>query len=132
MHEIQVWAWRRVRAGLVRLIIALLTVSLYSCRTPPGPPAAGPPPPPDVVPPIPDPTEPPVIRGAWRPYHPRGKKKKKEPKVAATPVQQPPQAGPSHMDRHLRQQVTSWSTWHRTFLSFIWCIYNVLMIVISL
>jgi len=80
---------------------------------PPGPPPSGPQPPTDI-PPIPDPVEIPVVRPAWRAYYPRQKKKKKEPKVApaATSVQLS-QAGPSRMDRHLRQQVTgSWSTWH--------------------
>jgi len=77
--------------------------------TPPGPSAPQPPQPPPEGPPIPDFAEPPV-RPAWRPYFPRGRKKKKEPKVA--PAAQQPQAGPSN-DRHLRQQVTrSWSTWH--------------------
>ena len=94
-----------------------------SYRTPPGPPPVVPQPPLDTVPPIPDPTEPPIIRPAWRAYHPRTRKKKKEPKVAPVAAQ-PPQAGPSHMgpahmDRHLRQQVTSWSTWHRKFLALI-------------
>ena len=93
-----------------------------SCRTPPGPPPGQPPAPqPPTDPPIPDPTDPPIIRPAWRNYHPR-KKKKREPKVAPVPPSvQPPQAGPSHMgpspmDRHLRQQVASWSTWRRKFL----------------
>jgi len=85
--------------------------------TPPGEPPGPQPPTDPPIPPIPEPTDPPIARPAWRAYYPR-KKKKKEPKapVAATSAQQP-QAGPSHMgpspmDRHLRQQVASWSTWH--------------------
>ena len=90
-----------------------------SCRTPPGQPPAPQPPTDPPIPPIPDPTDPPIVRPAWRVYHPR---KKKKPKVAPVPTSvQPPQAGPSHMgpspmDRHLRQQVASWSTWRRKFL----------------
>ena len=87
-----------------------------SCRTPPGEPPAPQPPTDPPIPPNPEPTDPPMVRPAWRAYYPR-KKKKKEPKAPATFVQ-PPQAGPSHMgpspmDRRLRQQVASWSTWHR-------------------
>ena len=98
--------------------------SQKKCRTPPGqPPAHQPPtdPPNPPMPPMPELTDPPIARPAWRIYHPR-KRKKKEPKASgsATTVQ-PQQAGPSHMgpspmDRHLRQQVASWSTWHRKFI----------------
>jgi hypothetical protein len=96
----------------------------FSCRTPPGEPPGPQPPTEPPIPPIPEPTDPPFVRPAWRLYHPR-KKRKKEPKapVHATSVQ-PPQARPSHMgpspmDRHLRQQVASWNTWRRKFLLFI-------------
>ena len=100
--------------GMSHIFLLIKSLCSYaSSRTPPGPSAPQPPQPPPEGPPIPDFAEPPV-RPAWRPYFPRGRKKKKEPKVA--PAAQQSQAGPSN-DRHLRQQVTrSWSTWHRRFL----------------
>ena len=99
----------------------LFSVSLIpSCRTPPGQPPGPQPPTDPPIPPIPEPTDPPIVRPAWRVYHPR-KKKKKEQRAPVPPTSaQPPQAGPSHMgpspmDRHLRQQVASWNTWRRKF-----------------
>jgi len=84
--------------------------------TPPGQPPGPQPPTDPPIPPIHESTDPPIVRPAWRIYHPRKKKKKEQRAPVPPTTSQPPQAGPSHMgpspmDRHLRRQVASWNTW---------------------
>ena len=64
------------RIGTSYYFILNLFLIPFSCRIPPGEPPGPQPPTDPPIPPIPEPTDPPIVRPAWRVYRPRKKKER--------------------------------------------------------